>query len=316
MDFTTADERFLDRMQAQRSCEDHYPGCVRFLDEIVNYGTRLIPQAMAAGSHAIEDHMLIAGLFTQVLTMIDAVAILAEKGAGPATLPLARTAYEASLCMAWILKEDTANRARHYYVAALRQERVWAKRGVPETPESDSFAHVPQAYGLEWPPQDADVTTRARGTLSDIDKALQKDDLGGIDRAFDQARGSRRHDPRWYEPLGKQSLRQLAKDLGLLVEYEVVYPAGSLAVHSSRYLDRLRTVDGGTLLLPLRHLKPLPKTVVFVAIAAKRSSGKIIDRYVPDEKERFLKLWKERWAPELGRITPIDYHHPDGRKLF
>ena len=141
-----------------------------------------------------------------------------------------RAAFEASLEIDWILQSDSEHRARHYIVGNVRDEALWANRLIPGTPEKVSFD------GAVGPWQRTDpvkAEAAARTQLAAVQKILSKPEFAIIDAAFTATKGSRPFDLMWYQVLGVPSIRQMAKNLGKLREYELIYGRGSDAMHVS-----------------------------------------------------------------------------------
>ena len=73
----------------------------------------------------------------------------------------------------------------------------------------------------------------ARTQLAAVQKILSKPEFAIIDAAFTATKGSRPFDLMWYQVLGVPSIRQMAKNLGKLRDYELIYGRGSDAMHVS-----------------------------------------------------------------------------------
>lgn len=80
------------------------------VDQCVNYGSHLHTCVMMNPKGGFADGTVI-GLLRHVLEMGDAIAVLIKNSCVDAAQPLARSMFEAHLGLAFILEDDTVNRA-------------------------------------------------------------------------------------------------------------------------------------------------------------------------------------------------------------
>lgn len=129
----------LDRKESMELVEIHFKDQIQLLQEIVNYGTNLIPRCVKSSKREMHDIFILIVLLKHVVAMIDSVEIQISQGSIlGANLP-ARSLFETSLYIDWILKKDTKRRANQYYVWHLRQNRRWIKRMIEGDIEKEEF---------------------------------------------------------------------------------------------------------------------------------------------------------------------------------
>ena len=70
---------------------------------------------------------------------------------------------------------------------------------------------------------------------------------------------------------GAQSIRQIAKTVGRLPEYELFYAKGSRITHSASYKDHLRFAKGKMFYKHVRQLESINELLNFVVVLALTS---------------------------------------------
>lgn len=241
------------------------------------------------------------------VSMLDACDILMTEGHSFAALLPVRAAFEASVYIDWISKEDSQNRARHYLVSNLRDERTWAKRSIPGTPERAAFT---QAIGMDafTSPDSGSIEGQGRKQLADIDRLLGDTAFASIDGAFTRKRGTRIHDPEWFKVLGKQSLRQIVEDVNRLREYQMLYTRGSDAMHAGSYKDHISFMKGKRVRLRhIRHLTDGRDALTFAMMQAIHTYRVIVEHYRPGEKDALARRYVERWQTPWKSIPEVTY---------
>src|SRR6266446_6134238 len=115
-------QRLLDRDFHKVEASPVIDVACSLLREIVNYGTNVFGRCEQSVRHAkvqnihVEGHYVILLLYLHVVEMLDALEVLiAASVVIPSFLQL-RSAFEAYLQLAWILKEDTRRRVYAYLV--------------------------------------------------------------------------------------------------------------------------------------------------------------------------------------------------------
>jgi hypothetical protein len=142
--------------------------------------------------------VVVAALHAKMLSTLRAAHTVAAAGHAREVQILVRSGLEALIIASFIAKEDSARRARR-----------WAQ-----------FADVEKARFLKKKPDRA---------LSDPkDRAARR-------RLYARARRAKRHFPRtfWASGLGRNNVRDLAGDVGLLWHYDMLYWWGSQGTHST-----------------------------------------------------------------------------------
>jgi hypothetical protein len=292
--------------EAASHAQQHFGDALSALRDMISFGTHLIIRAYNSSDHSNVPMVVLGVLLKQLVAMLDAAEILVREGHSyPALLQL-RAAFEASIYVDWILKTDSENRARHYIVANLRDEAIWAKRGIGGTAEKEAFDAVFPNSGRSAGEQ-ARLESDGKAHLAQVNALLVRPEFQCIDAEFTRRRGKRDYDPAWHQVLGFKSLRQVADDVSRLSEYQMMYGRGSEAMHSGLYKDHIRFHKGGFKLLPLRHLRDANSVLRFAMMLAVRTYRLILERYRPDELEAFGRRYEERWRQPFWSVPEVEY---------
>ena len=301
----TPNERILNREEAKAHAE-HYGKALDALQDMVAYGTHLIIRAYNSSEKGNIAVVVIGSLLTQLVAMLDGVELLVREGHGYPALLQMRAAFEASVYIDWILKADSENRACHYLVGNLRDERIWANRGITGTQEKQSFDtvfHPSPVVATEL----AKIDAEARSHLAEVDSILGRPAFRAIDASFARKKGNKPYDPGWYEVLGLSSFRRVADDVGRLREYELIYGRGSDAMHAGLAKDHIRFVKGGFKFRHIRNLTDAHDALTFSMAQGIHTYRVILDRYRTGEGLAFGQRYLERWQSSLKSMPHIKY---------
>lgn len=297
----------LNREEPRAVAELHFARQTTLLRDLTNYGSNLIVRAFDSSPKKMAEVVTCCVLLKQVVAMVDATEVLLTAGCGHAAFLPARTAFEASIYLDWILKADSERRATRYIVGNYRDERLWAKRTIPGTIEAQAMSSVAAMLGFNVHCTRPTLATDAKNHLIEVDRILAQVDLEPIDKEFDAARGKRKYDPEWYELDGLSSIRQLAIEVSRQPEYEFFYSKGSRIAHTGSYKDHVRFSSDRVRFLPIRHLADINMLLNFVVSVALGTYKKILVRYRPGEVPAFGKKYLEDWRDPFQNVTAVRY---------
>lgn len=241
--------------------------------------------------------------------MTDSIEVLISNAIALPGFLQGRAAFEASLYIEWILKEDSDNRAKHYYVSNLRNKRYWDLRMIEGTQQQEKFSNDTQELNSYVNFKEPDVQELAKEELADINRVLAQDNLKQIDNEFERLYKDRKFEHNWYAPITKRnSLRQIASDINRIPEYIFYYEIGSKVVHSSSYTDHIKISKGKRLKFePIRNLSEMNTLISYAIGTAIHSYRIIITRYRPGELRDFVKKYKSDWSKYYLNIPSITY---------
>jgi hypothetical protein len=310
-------KKLLDREKHTADVKQHFSSQLNALTELINYGTWLIPRAYDSSEKKLSDVILIAVLFKQVVSMLDAIEILISNGAvHPAFLP-ARTAFEASIYIDWILKGNEEEKVKYYYVSNLRNDRLWSLRILGGTYEQREFTADIRDLASHLNFESPDTQQMAKRLLSNVEKILNQESFKTINSRFDAFKNKKKREPYWYQLIQERSsLRRLAKNVNRGSEYVFFYERGSKATHSASYKDHVKFSKGGAFVFePIRNLSEIRFLLQFIIAIALQTYISIINKYRHGELQNFTRKYVKDWRQSFMQIPSVEYKSPEGDKV-
>lgn len=298
----------LDRDIPPVLARQHFGSQLELLRDLANYGSNLIIRSFHSSPKKLADLIACGVLLKQLVTMVDSVEVLVSAGCGlTAHLP-ARTAFEASLYLDWIFKEDSERRATRYLVANYRQERLWASRAIRGTAEASAMEEATAGLGLDIHAKRPTLSTDAATYLAEVNRVLSQPELATIDQEFEEAK---RKNPRrkleWYSFDGITSIRQMARKMKRLAEYQFFYSRGAEISHSARYKDHIEFRSNQVHFIEIRQLTEARAAINFISSDCIRTYRKFLERYRPGEipafQKKYLEDWRESYMQSMGVVT-------------
>lgn len=284
---------------------------IEVLVDMVNYGSNLIVRAFDSSKKGLEDVIVIVVLFKQVVSMLDAVEVLASQGIVQPAFLQVRSAFEASLYIDWILKSESKKKAEYYYVSNLRNTRVWALRCLEGTKENLDLLKFMADLRDKLEPRlvTRELEELAKKQLPEIERILKQDSFCEINSEFERRRIKKTGaDIYWYRFFGIESIMKLAEDVGRLPEYFLYYLRGSELMHTTSYRDQVKFKKGTITFEPVRHLTDM-HTLLHDAMSISLSSYlSIIKRYREGERRNIAIKYKTDWQYAYQNIPTVTYN--------
>ena len=184
----------LDRSEPASLVAEHFSKQTQLLRDLANYGSSLILRAYESSSKGLPEAIVCGVLLKQVVAMIDAIEVLLSAGISHAAYLSARTAFEASLYIDFILQEDSEHRARCYLVSNYRDELLWAARATKGSPESAAFEEATGGLSQGIHERRPEVEAIAAAHLGEVRRILKQPALQAINQRFEKCRAKRGHD--------------------------------------------------------------------------------------------------------------------------
>lgn len=287
---------------------EHYAPQLNLLTQLANYTSNLIPRAFQSSEKKFRDVIVCFTLLKQMGVMLDAIDVLTRAGAVTAAYLPARTAFEASLYLEWILVADGERKAAHYYVGQVRKERVWGRRATNGTPESSAFVGEMHQLREDLYRDREDLETQGRQLVLEADRILRQPLLADANEAFElymrRKRGS--FEPDWYKVLGTPSVRAIAKELMRLPDYIIYYGKGSEVAHSSSMEDHVRFKNKGAVAHPIRNLAGAHRLFNFAFSNALHTFIRVLQFYRSWEMPAYGALYLTEWRSAFLNIPKIN----------
>jgi len=287
----------------------HFKDDVELLNEVLDYGSHLLPKAYASSPRDIKAICIIPVQLRQVLVHLDGVAILASAGNCFSAGLQIRSLLEIAHTMEWLLAADTEAKIHHLYIANLRKRRQWQSIAIAGTPEA--MRHADAASRIPLTPEQLKKLT---DEIQRINEILAMPEFSAIDAKFQSNYASRNFDKPWYEvygpPSDKISIRKIADTIGKLKEYNYIYSSFSAVTHGGDIFKNV-TFGDNLCINPVRDSQDVPKVRLSAASLAFRVYRMVLEQYLPSEMDEFNKKyaneWRERFLKEYSiKITPID----------
>ncbi len=307
----------IDRTTSIGHVQSHFSGHIEVLQDMVNYGSNLIPRCLTSSTRKLEDTIILGVLLRQTIAMFDEIEVLLSSAAiYPCYLQL-RAIFEASLYLEWILKEDTEKRAQYYYVANIRQERMWANRTQRGSVENIAYERIMAPFGNLIPDTTAQLSVEGQKALQEINRILGQSPFAEIDQAFDnyRARNNYSYDPPWHCLLGPRTVRQLAVTLERLHEYELIYSESSEIMHSTSHKYHIKFLKSRLKFITIRYLSGIHNLLRFSMSIMIKIYLLILSNYRSDEKANFSRKYMENWRKEFMSIPRVEYEDEDDIKI-
>ena len=298
----------LDRNEAEKLIKEHFSSQIVLLKELANYGSNLVVRAYNSSNKNLGDAIVCGVLLKQVVTMVDAVETLLASGAVQAAHLPSRAAYEASLYLGWMLVSDYEKKARYFYVSNLRQERLWSLRGIKGSSDNQSFSVALDQLGEDIFSLNPSLATVSESHLAEVNRILFQPELASIDQEFElMKKRSKGREPKWHKPFGVNTVRQIAKEMHRLPEYELSYARGSEVVHTGSYKDHICISNGRLVFKSVRHLEGISDILNFSISSTLRCYEMVLKYYRPAEFKSFASRYLEEWREPFLSIKKIEY---------
>ncbi len=309
-------EKLLHREVQIHDVHEHYEKQLELLKSLTDYGTFLIAGTFHTSKKEMSEIIVLLVLLKQVVSMVDAIHVLASNACSEALLLQGRALFEASLYIDFILSGDSNNKAEHYYVSNLRNEVHWNKRTQENETEHQRFSDSLGDYSSVLENAVKKLGTQAAERITEIEGFLSKPPFDEINNTLLNARGSRPYEASWYKPFGVNSVRQMANTLSRLPEYELFYSPTSEVIHSSAYRKHIQFQGGKISIKQIRDISNLKTAIQFVAAITLRSYRQILMHYRPAQLSEFNSKYIEFWQEPFMNIPNISYGKTEGDVLL
>lgn len=298
------------------------------MEQVVNYGTQLIPRAWTTSAKGLSDSVLIFHLLRKVVLHLDTIHINLSAGACMGAMPSLRAMLEVSVLIDWLLLSDIEQKASFLFIAAWRREKAAAEALIPG---SSGYQALVQDLG---PDGLAEYATAAQSKASSIQNMGQHAVLGPIYQMFEDVSKAKGKEPVWtdvYEAhrqtasgnppkspkkLPSLQIRTIFKEAGRLRDYRLIYGHLSEEGHGSALLSSLEIEGGTSFQVPnIRDWSKFPEVFRFALSFAIRSYQSVLKHYRPGEAhDNFRHKYTNEWSNVF--MAPITItKKPELRKM-
>lgn len=195
------------------------------LREVVNHASMAFQRChveMASGT-VPDESLAPLTLYRNVIEFSDAIEVLFSQSCMPASIPLLRSSFEASLALEYILSADYSRRALAWYCEQVHDRIRICRLGDHSTAAGRDFFNALHPNSPASWPELLDV----RAEIDHYRDLLNEPHLQQINSDYEALRR-----PRWYKLYGGPSnIRELAICLDHRVEYDYLYRVWSSVAH-------------------------------------------------------------------------------------
>ncbi|HXP45791.1 MAG TPA: DUF5677 domain-containing protein, partial [Terriglobales bacterium] len=279
----------LDRGFAVEAAK-HFKDALGLLNELIDYGTSLIPRAFVSSPRDLKAICVIFVQLRQFIVHLDGVAILGAAGnCSTANLQL-RSLLETSHALEWLLTSDTDSKVNHLYVANLRRRRQWDSILIAGTPEATRHADAARRISLS-----ADQAKEIADEVRRLDDLLSRAPFDAVNARFEPHYSRRGYDAPWYVVYGAPSIRKVAEEIGRLNEYSYIYSPFSGTTHGSDMWKSIVVGDQNVEMNAVREPHDIPRIVQLAATLSFRVYRLILRQYREGEEASFNRKYVQEW---------------------
>lgn len=285
-----------------------------FLGDYNRFLVRVVDAAHAAMADGRGFHTTVLMLARHVVSSLDGVAVLVAQGCAEASAPLLRSAFEGTLGVGYILKDDHDRRGLAYQVAHVHRKLKLYRRadatdqlgkGLRAELAGQSYAHV-----LSHVPFDL------KGRVARLEGVLREPQFVPVEEAWVARKAGtdgrpKDSDPSWYSLFGgPRGVSGLARELGQLTLYWLLYKKWSDVVHAGSGMDNVTVNAAGEhLIRPIRHPGELQTVVGIAAEFGMRFADRLLTFYRQDSCGPFWADYGAELHPRYEQLcaTPVPF---------
>jgi len=304
-----ANNGILDRSLFRAAIAESFTPQLDTLEQIVNYGTNLVPRCFASSERGIPAIVCLSCFLKHAVSSLDAIHILSREGATLACYSHLRSLMEVDLYLRWIFQSDYTNRATAYFVWCIRRSRTSFREYLEGTHEHESNTRILDRLPLEL--LDSSWTQeKLRAAIAQEEERLESPETRFVNAIFEEwiATSGNKSEPRWwYRPFGVRSLHEMAKRVDEETAYDVFYRQFSQATHglSLDHQIHFNATGNEVVFDHIRTLDKLDEILKSSFTYAVRIYHLCLGRYRPAELDAFSRKYTQEWRATVLSIPKI-----------
>jgi hypothetical protein len=304
----------LDRQEAIRNAEPLVQAVCPLLREVINHASWAFRRCDAASdAHGPENEDLAAFvLYRHLIELTDGIEVLFSASCVNAAVPTVRAAFEGSLSLDFILREDYTQRSLAWTCAYLHNRIDVHERLDAKTKAGEQFAatFAKEMGGTGLSVYDADASVAA------LRSVLARNQFRDLDAEYLKLRKQLNRAPDWFRLVGVKSRRALARAVGRESEYLSFYSEWSGFSHAA---DAASYITAGrhereTAFWGVRTPEHMPHRAFFSVYWLLRATGQMIEHFRAGEN---LTSWylREIQTPffALQRLRVVSADEADAK---
>ena len=301
-----ANDGILDRTLFRVQIKETFSEQINLMEQIVNYGTNLVPRCYNSSDRRIPDIVAILSFLKHAVSSLDAISILSREGATLSCFPHIRSLFEIDLYLRWIFQKDYDRRGTAYFVWNIRKKRYWSRCYLNGTAEQT--AHSAHMEGALF------ENVLIPYNQEEIQKAVDHDtvrlsnpELASVNDLFESRMARSGKDVEWYKPFDVNSIRDMAKRLGDEGAYKVFYTKYSQLTHGQSFEQQLHfdTANSVVVFDHIRTLQSIDEVFQMTFSLAFKIYRTVLQKYRPNEINAFNRKYTEEWRKPFRSIPKV-----------
>lgn len=296
----------LDRSIFRTQIGESFAAQIALLEQIVNYGTNLIPRCFNSSDRGVPVIVVILSFLKHAVTSLDSISILSLEGAALSCFPHIRSLFEIDLYLRWILQEDYERRGTAYFVWNIRKKRYWLRCYLEGTPEnSANTLHMEGSAGehIVIPHTQEEI----QNAIDHETARLSSPEVAEVNDLFEPFMAPSGKDVEWYKPFGVNSIRDMAVRLGDEGMYKVFYANYSQATHglSMEHQLHFNAKKGEVIFDHIRTLQSIDQIFRMTFTYGFKIYRTVLERYRLGELEAFTRKYVTEWKEPSSSIPKV-----------
>jgi hypothetical protein len=303
----------LDRAKSINDAKSTYSKQLTLLNDLVNYGSNLIARVWDSCQKTEADFVVTILLLRHLVTMLDSVEILISYGTSYPAYVGARSAFEVSLYIDWILKSNTKDRAHGYVYFYYHERKRIVTRYKKGTQQNDEWlkdiSDIQESMKLDFDLLDKG----AQAELSSIEARLINQNWKDFIETYGlkHSKGMKaKKISRWFQVFDVKGLKDLAGSVNRSSEYVLYYSDTSSVIHGEACLSHgmIKTLQHGLYPLPIRRLDDAEQVLRFTTFSVINTYLSILKYYRPGERSTFSRNYQGYWRQAFLNIPEVKYN--------
>ena len=295
----------LDRDLYAVFIKENFSETTDLLEELVNYGSNLIPRCFESSEKKLHDTVIILNFLKQAVALLDSIHILASRGSTAPCFLCLRSLFEISTYLEWIFEKDTEKRGSLYFVWDLRRKLRWTLSIKPGTREHEAHKQHMSDAGVAAIPPGVDAKL-VDAQIALLNAKLSVPECASINQEFERIK-SGLTDKEWYAPAGVSKFREMAKAVKREGEYKVLYSSFSAITHGLALDQQIRFSKGRVIFEPIRNMIKLDEIFRHTLNFALRIYRSTLTHYRPGEVENLDRKYLGEWRERFLSVKSVEY---------
>lgn len=262
---------------------DHF----QMLDELVDYGTNLIPRCFVSSKRTLQDSVILFGFLKHIVSTLDGISLNAQNAQPLSCFLQLRSLVETKYIEQFCLENYEESYALYSY--------VWSILRNLETNEQ-------KLSNQDFEEDDEINTDSITVSIASIKKQLSMKPLKDVYVAFYESLLSKGKKASYY-PLGYRSLTGIVREaLNLEDEFRIIYSYFSSYAHGDSYLSFTHLKGSQFTPEPIRTPKGIDQTIRHAYNYVTMAFHQTLKYYRPGELVNFARKYESDWLERFCNV--------------